>query len=90
MTAANDNAGKSQANDNLPDRFLKMRDVMNMTSLGSSTIYRKLEDGIFPRPRELSTKCVRWMESEILEWMRGLPVSEPYGGQLGSRTRNRV
>ncbi|OHV64107.1 hypothetical protein LCM4577_11125 [Mesorhizobium sp. LCM 4577] len=64
------------ANDNLPDRLLKLKEVMRMTSLGSSTIYRKMAAETFPRPRVLSEACVRWMESEILAWMTALPVAK--------------
>lgn len=63
-------------NDNLPDRLLKLKDVMHMTSLGSSTIYRKMAADSFPRPRALSEACVRWMESEVLAWMTALPVAK--------------
>ncbi|WP_027142716.1 AlpA family phage regulatory protein [Mesorhizobium sp. WSM3626] len=63
-------------NDNLPDRLLKLKEVMRMTSLGSSTIYRKMDAESFPRPRVLSEACVRWLESEILAWITGLPVQK--------------
>ncbi|MDW9780131.1 AlpA family phage regulatory protein [Sinorhizobium medicae] len=65
----------SADNDNLPDRLLKLRDVRCMTSLGTSTIYRKMKDGSFPRPRQLSEACVRWRESEIMDWIRALPAA---------------
>nr|WP_280138595.1 AlpA family phage regulatory protein [Mesorhizobium sp. 1M-11] len=55
---------------------MKLKEVMHMTSLGSSTIYRKMADGTFPRPRVLSEACVRWMESEILAWMTALPIAK--------------
>lgn len=65
----------SHANDNLPERLLKLRDVRAMTSLGTSTIYRKMAAGTFPRPRQLSEACVRWRESEILKWIDALPAA---------------
>jgi len=55
---------------------MKLKDVMAMTSLGSSTIYRKMAVDQFPRPRELSPACVRWIESEIVQWIGALPVSK--------------
>lgn len=60
------------------DRFLKMKEVMAMTSLGSSTIYRLMYAGKFPKSRQLSANCVRWRESEIEQWMNKLPTVE-YG-----------
>ncbi|WP_208179995.1 AlpA family phage regulatory protein [Sinorhizobium medicae] len=47
------------------DRLLKLREVMSITSLGSSTIYRRMKAGKFPYPRQLSEACVRWRESDI-------------------------
>lgn len=60
------------------DRFLKLKEVMSRTSLGSSTIYRRMKAGTFPKPKQLSEACVRWRESEIDAWMIGLPAVD-YG-----------
>ncbi|MDX0322198.1 AlpA family phage regulatory protein [Sinorhizobium meliloti] len=57
------------------DRLLKLREVMSMTSLGSSTIYRRMKAGKFPKPKRLSQACVRWRESEIEKWMCALPTT---------------
>nr|WP_275531919.1 AlpA family transcriptional regulator [Ensifer aridi] len=57
------------------DRFLRLKEVMARTSLGSSTIYRRMKDGTFPKPKQLSEACVRWRESEIDRWMDSLPTS---------------
>ncbi|WFR98879.1 AlpA family phage regulatory protein (plasmid) [Rhizobium tumorigenes] len=51
------------------DRFLKLKEVTALTSLAASTIYRKMEQGIFPRPRRLSEACVRWFASDVEKWM---------------------
>ena len=47
---------------------------MDRTALGSSTIYRRIAAGTFPKPRQLSPACVRWMESEIDIWIENLPI----------------
>ncbi|MDX0955689.1 AlpA family phage regulatory protein [Sinorhizobium medicae] len=57
------------------ERLLKLREVVSMTSLGSSTIYRRMKAGKFPKPKRLSEACVRWRESEIEKWMRELPTT---------------
>lgn len=61
------------ANDNQIDRLLKLAEVKHITSLGTSTIYRRVAAGTFPKPRQLSEACVRWRESTILAWMDALP-----------------
>jgi len=63
------------ANDNIPDRLLKLKEVRVMTSLGTSTIYRRMATGAFPKPRILSDACVRWRLSAIQAWMDALPVA---------------
>ena len=57
------------------DRLLRLKDVMVRTSLGSSTIYRYMDAGTFPRPRQLGPACVRWRESEVDRWIINLPAT---------------
>ncbi|MGO6737139.1 helix-turn-helix transcriptional regulator [Rhizobium ruizarguesonis] len=63
------------SNDNFPERLLKLREVRSMTSLGTSTIYRRMAVGSFPKPLVLSGACVRWQESAVLSWIHALPVA---------------
>ncbi|WP_306147206.1 MULTISPECIES: AlpA family transcriptional regulator [unclassified Roseibium] len=64
----------SLAEDNLT--LLKLSEVKNRVSLGSSTIYRYIDAGRFPRPRQVGRGNVRWLEHEINDWIRGLPVND--------------
>ncbi len=52
-----------------PGRFLRLPEVMARTGLSRSTIYLRLEQGLFPRPVSLGGRAVGWIESEIDEWM---------------------
>jgi prophage regulatory protein len=60
-------------NDNLPMRLLRLAQVKAIAGIGTSTIYRKMEAGNFPRPRALSPGCVRWIEAEVQAWATSLP-----------------
>src|SRR4051794_33813401 len=51
------------------DRYLRCADVERLTGLSRSTIYRHISGGAFPRPFALTTRCVRWRESEVFAWM---------------------
>lgn len=51
-----------------PGRLLKLRDVVAETSLGISTIYRRMEQGTFPRNRSLGGGRVAWAEADIEAW----------------------
>jgi prophage regulatory protein len=55
------------------ERLLRLRDVKEKTGLGSSTIYRRMAAGAFPLPRSLGPNTVRWLQSEIDDWIKGLP-----------------
>lgn len=50
-------------------RFLRVSEVEALTGLSRTTIYDWSADGRFPRPVRLSGRAVRWIESEVLEWM---------------------
>ena len=51
-------------------RFLRLPEVMARTGLSRSTIYVRLEQGLFPRPVSLGGRAVGWIESEVDEWIR--------------------
>lgn len=53
-----------------PGRLLKLKDVMAETSLGTSTIYRRMNEGTFPRHRPLGGGRVAWAQADIEEWKR--------------------
>lgn len=52
-----------------PERILRLKPVLERTGLSRSTLYRKVSDGGFPRPVQISTRCVGWRESAINAWM---------------------
>jgi prophage regulatory protein len=56
-------------------QLLKLTDVTKATSLGRSTIYRKISEGTFPPPLQLSTGCVRWDADHLRAWRDALPVA---------------
>lgn len=55
------------------DRFLRLKHVEEMVGLKSSSIYRRMGDGAFPRPVDVGGGAVRWVEREIREWMENRP-----------------
>jgi len=48
---------------------LKRKEVERITGLSRSTIYRLMNQGKFPRTLTVSSMAVRWIESEIQEWL---------------------
>lgn len=49
-------------------KFIKLRDVMEMTSLARSTIYKFVAEDRFPKQVSLGNNCVAWLEDEVIEW----------------------
>lgn len=58
------------------DPWLTLAEVRGRTTLGTSTIYRKMAEGTFPRPRKLGANCVRWRASWIAAWEASLPEAD--------------
>ncbi|MGB3723197.1 MAG: AlpA family transcriptional regulator [Pacificimonas sp.] len=55
-------------------RLIRLPEVRRRVGLGRSTIYRRMEDGTFPRPRQLGGNVVAWTEQEIDNWIDACPV----------------
>lgn len=53
-----------------PDRILRINTVLERTGLTRSTLYRKINDGTFPRQVAISSRCAGWRESAVNAWMR--------------------
>jgi len=52
------------------DRILRIKAVQARTGLCRSTLYRKMENGTFPRNIKISTRCAGWRESAIEAWLK--------------------
>ena len=73
-------------------RFIRLPEVLSRTGYGRTSIYRKMEDGSFPRsvklggpleaPNAFDSRAVAWIEHEVEQWMesrieeRGLGSSD--------------
>lgn len=50
-------------------RLIKLKEVMQKTSLGHSSIYKFIAEGTFPKQVSLGAKSVAWVESEVNDWI---------------------
>jgi len=57
-----------------PDRIVRIRTVLDRTGLSRSTLYRKIQDGTFPRQVQISVHGAGWRESAINGW-----IADPAG-----------
>jgi prophage regulatory protein len=53
-------------------RLIRLPEVMGRVGMKRSTIYRKMEEGSFPRSRSISAKCAVWVEAEIEGWIENI------------------
>ncbi|KGQ33760.1 hypothetical protein JP34_07865 [Gallibacterium anatis] len=51
------------------ERFLKCEDVIALTGLPRSSIYKRMNTKTFPQKINLGGRRVVWLESEVKEWM---------------------
>jgi prophage regulatory protein len=50
-------------------RLIKLKEVMNYTGLGRSSIYKFMAEGHFPKSIALGARAIAWESSEIEEWV---------------------
>ena len=55
------------------DRFLRLKEVADVTGLSRSQIYALVARGEFPRQRKLGKRSSGWRESEVTVWIEGCP-----------------
>lgn len=56
-------------------RLLRLAEVVAMVGLGKTSILRMETEGAFPSARRVGEKAVRWIESEVVEWLRQRPAT---------------
>lgn len=52
-------------------RIIRLKEVMDLTGLARSTIYKFISCDLFPKPIPLGDRCVGWLESEVHDWIMG-------------------
>jgi len=50
--------------------YISMREVIRMTSLSRSTIYRLIKKNEFPKPVRLSSGRIGFNKQDVLKWLR--------------------
>ncbi|EGQ8119407.1 AlpA family transcriptional regulator [Vibrio cholerae] len=50
-------------------RLIRFREVLTMTGLSRSSLYRFIEENQFPPQVQLGGRAVAWVEGEVQEWI---------------------
>ena len=49
-------------------QFIRLPQVIEITGLAKSSIYRLIEEGDFPKQIPLGTRSVGWVKSHVEDW----------------------
>ena len=70
-------------------RFIRLNEVLSRTGYGRTSIYRKMEDGSFPKsvklggppkdPSIFDSRAVAWIEDEVEQWIESRIVERNSG-----------
>lgn len=55
--------------DAAPERLIRRPEVLRLTGLSRTSMYRLIEKQDFPRPVSLSAKTVAWPASQVNAWI---------------------
>ncbi|EJX5615336.1 AlpA family phage regulatory protein [Vibrio parahaemolyticus] len=51
-------------------KLIALIQVKNITGLGKTSIYQLMRDGKFPLNIKMGKRTSRWLESEVLQWIK--------------------
>ena len=60
-------------------RLIRMPEVLHLTGLSKSTVYRKMDLGDFPMKVKPSEGSSAWWRDEVLAWMESRPRGSTQG-----------
>lgn len=56
-------------NQTKPISLIRIRDVVSMTGISKSQVYRLANMGEFPKPTRLTAQSVAWVREEVQQWI---------------------
>jgi prophage regulatory protein len=59
----------------MASRILRLPEVKQRTGLSTSSIYRRIAQGLFPRSIPIGPRAVGWLASAIDEWIEQCVVA---------------
>ncbi|GAA6205386.1 AlpA family transcriptional regulator [Thalassotalea sp. SU-HH00458] len=68
-------------------RLIRLKEVMEITGLGRSSIYKFISEGAFPQSISLGERAVAWELSEVEEWI-SIKIEERTNNNKGEPKKN--
>lgn len=66
------------------DRLLPRDAVETRVGITTSTLYRMMRSGEFPEPLRIGSRCVRWSEHEVEQWIAARPRATGDGARIAA------
>lgn len=63
------------------NKFIRRETVLNQLAISKSNLYRKITDGLWPEPIQLSARAVGWLESEVEAMTAAIVAGQPDSDQ---------
>lgn len=57
------------------DRIIRLKEFLQLTGLGRSTVYKLIADHVLDRPIQIGVRAVGWRSSYINEFLNSRPVA---------------
>ena len=51
-------------------RLIRLPEVIHLTGYKRTALYKKIDQGDFPRPVKLGPRAVAWIENEVMNWIK--------------------
>ena len=63
-------------------KLINTQTVCELVNLTYPTIWKMMQEGKFPRARELMDGRIAWIESEVQQWIEKLPIRRFKGDEV--------
>lgn len=67
---------KKEAENREPEKkeveFIAIEKVAELLGVSKKTVSNLVAKGRLPQPKRISSKCLRWVKAEVIEWIAGL------------------
>jgi prophage regulatory protein len=63
----------------MTDIFLRIKQVLQITGLTRSTLFRQINKGHFPVPIKIGSRASAWSKAQIMQWMDDRKSGVPLG-----------
>lgn len=69
LLASNESIHQALKKIEKPSQLVRMKEVTQITGLSRSTIYKLMNDSLFPNSVKLGIRSVAWLRSDIIKWI---------------------